>query len=79
MDNELGSEIGITTERLNNAWREDLLSDFDDFEASIWSKWTVAMLMTISNHDMFKTYEGFRMMQFPVMRAGMSLPRAIMS
>lgn len=79
MDNELGSEIGITTERLNNARREDLLSDFDDLEAGIWSKWAIGMLMTISKHDMFTTYEGLRMMQFPVMRAGMSLPRAVMS
>jgi hypothetical protein len=51
MDNELGSEIGITTERLNNAWREDLLSDFDDLEASIWSKWRGLQNDAVSGHE----------------------------
>lgn len=51
MNNELRSEIGIAAEGLNNAWREDLLGNLDDLKAGIGGKWTAAVLIAISKHD----------------------------
>lgn len=66
---EPGTEFVVSTQDLENSWREEFLRDLDHFERGIRGKWAESVSVQFENGD-DGAYEGFAITVFPVHSAG---------